>query len=120
LERNLCQEKEKGPYRSHGLGSRVARFFLVHDTKNEKSVPNEHKMYLMVKNIPNGLKIYVSTFSNLRPSEIYPNWDFWLPDGYLATLLGSFFLVDGMISFLLPCFYSAPEATRRSAFEVLQ
>jgi hypothetical protein len=27
---------------------------------------------------PNGHKICISTFSNLRPSKIYPNWDFWL------------------------------------------
>jgi hypothetical protein len=28
--------------------SRVARFFLVNDTKTEKNVPKEHKMHLMV------------------------------------------------------------------------
>jgi hypothetical protein len=27
---------------------RVARFFLVHDTKTGKNVPNEHKMYQML------------------------------------------------------------------------
>jgi hypothetical protein len=44
---------------------RVARFFLVHDTKTGKDVPvpNEHKVYQMVikypqypYNIPNGHK----------------------------------------------------------------
>jgi hypothetical protein len=28
-------------------------------------------------NIPNGHKIGISSISNLRPSKIYPNWDFW-------------------------------------------
>jgi hypothetical protein len=57
--------------------ARVARFFLVHNTKTGRNVQNE----------PNGHKISqtslkyskwqknISTFSNLRPSEIYPN--FW-------------------------------------------
>jgi hypothetical protein len=51
--------------------------------KPEKSVPNKYKMYQMVikypkypENIPNGHKLY-KTFSNLRPSKVYPNWDFW-------------------------------------------
>jgi hypothetical protein len=35
---NLCQ---------FVLASKVARFFLVHDTKTGKNVPNEHKMYQM-------------------------------------------------------------------------
>jgi hypothetical protein len=43
----LCQEK-----------SGVARFFLVYDTKTGKNVPNEHKMYQMVINIPNVCKIF--------------------------------------------------------------
>jgi hypothetical protein len=30
------------------VGSRAARFFLVHDTKTWKNVPNEYKMYQMV------------------------------------------------------------------------
>jgi hypothetical protein len=30
------------------VGRRAARFFLVHDTKNGKNVPNEHKIYQMV------------------------------------------------------------------------
>jgi hypothetical protein len=44
--------------------SRVARFFLVHDTKNGKNVPNGNKMYqILIKypkcqlNIPKGHKI---------------------------------------------------------------
>jgi hypothetical protein len=32
--------------------SRVARFFLVHDTKPGKNVPNEDKMYQMVIKYP--------------------------------------------------------------------
>jgi hypothetical protein len=30
---------------SFSLSFRGARFFLVHDTKTAKNVPNEHKMY---------------------------------------------------------------------------
>jgi hypothetical protein len=33
-----------------------ARFFLVHDTKTGKSVPNEHKMYRMVIKYPKYIK----------------------------------------------------------------
>jgi hypothetical protein len=32
--------------------TRVARFFLVHDTKTRENVPNEHKMYPMVIKYP--------------------------------------------------------------------
>jgi hypothetical protein len=32
--------------------SRVARFFLVRDTKTGKNVPNEHKLYRMVIKYP--------------------------------------------------------------------
>jgi hypothetical protein len=42
--------------------SRVARFFLVHDTKAGKNVPNEYKMVIKYPkhplNIPNGHKLY--------------------------------------------------------------
>jgi hypothetical protein len=63
-------------------GTRDARFFLVHDTKTGNIVPNKHKMYQMVIKIPNVCKIFqmaikCTTFSNLRPSKIYPNWYFW-------------------------------------------
>jgi hypothetical protein len=58
--------------------SRVARFFLVHYTKTgknteqTKNVPNGHKISKMsVK-----MTINILTFSNLRPSKNYPNWDF--------------------------------------------
>jgi hypothetical protein len=52
--------------------NRVARFFLVHDTKSGTNVPNEHKMYQMVikytkypyVNIPNGHKIF----------QLFPIW----------------------------------------------
>jgi hypothetical protein len=64
--------------------NRVARFFLLNITQTGKNVPNEHKIF-----VPNGHKISqmsvkyakwpynISTFSNLGPSKIYPNWDFW-------------------------------------------
>jgi hypothetical protein len=32
--------------------SRVARFFLVHDTETGKTVPNEHNMFRMVTKYP--------------------------------------------------------------------
>jgi hypothetical protein len=48
-----------------GVGCRVARFFLLHDTKTVKNVQNEYKMYQMVMKypklpniIPNGHKMY--------------------------------------------------------------
>jgi hypothetical protein len=53
--------------------TRVARFFLVHDTKTGK---NEHKMYLMVMKYSKWPQ-NMSIFSNLRPTKIYPIWDFW-------------------------------------------
>jgi hypothetical protein len=34
------------------MRSRVARFLLVRDTKTGKNVPNQHKMYQMVKKFP--------------------------------------------------------------------
>jgi hypothetical protein len=37
-----------------------------------QNVPNGHKIF---QNFPNGHKIY-KLFSNLRPSQIYPNWEF--------------------------------------------
>jgi hypothetical protein len=65
------------------LCTRVARFFLEHDSKTEKStkrtqnVPYDHKIsQLSVKHSkwPSNM----STFSNPRPSKIYPNWNFWV------------------------------------------
>jgi hypothetical protein len=40
-----------------------------------------------LKNISNGHKIGISIFSNLRPSKIYPNWDFGLERKYLAAMV---------------------------------
>jgi hypothetical protein len=39
-------------------------------TKWSYNIPNVCKGFQMA------IK-YISTFSNLRPSKIYPNWDFW-------------------------------------------
>jgi hypothetical protein len=36
------------------------------------------------QNVPNGLKI--STLSNLRSTQIYPNWYFWFEKNHPATL----------------------------------
>jgi hypothetical protein len=68
---------------SADLPTRVARFFLVHDTKTGKNVPHENKMHQMVKNIKDVRKIFQMAkkyihFPNLRPSKIYPKWDFGL------------------------------------------
>jgi hypothetical protein len=49
---------------------------LLHDTEIGKNVPNEHKIYQMVKNI-SIVRLKYITFSNLRPSKIGPNLDFW-------------------------------------------
>jgi hypothetical protein len=47
---NQRREKELGWKKTfdRNVGRRAARFFLVHDTKNGKNVPNEHKIYQMV------------------------------------------------------------------------
>jgi hypothetical protein len=39
-----------------GVGDRVARFFLVHDTETGKNVPSEQKMYRMFTKYPEWLK----------------------------------------------------------------
>jgi hypothetical protein len=56
-------------------------------------------MYQMVIKIPNGNKrsqmfiqyskwqLNISTFSNIKSSKIYPNWDFSLKTNHLATLV---------------------------------
>jgi hypothetical protein len=58
--------------------SRVARFFLVHDTKTGKkctkrtqNVPNGHQ------NIPNASKIFQMAMKHIYIFQLYPNWDFW-------------------------------------------
>jgi hypothetical protein len=63
--------------------TRGARFSLVHDTKNgqkctkwKQNVPNGHKISQMSVKYSKW-PYYISTFSNLWPSKIYPNWDFW-------------------------------------------
>jgi hypothetical protein len=43
---------ESGHPASTAVRVRVARFFLVHDTKTEKNVPNEHKMCRIVIQYP--------------------------------------------------------------------
>jgi hypothetical protein len=65
--------------------------------KQEKNVPNEHKMHQIVikylkppYNIPNGQYTYICiNIFQLGPSKIYPNWDFWFenkPSGNLASM----------------------------------
>jgi hypothetical protein len=50
--------------------NRVARFFLVHDTKSGTNVPNEHKMYQMV--------IKYFNFSQSEALENLPKLGFWV------------------------------------------
>jgi hypothetical protein len=53
----------------------VARFFLEHNTKTGKNVPNGHTIsQISIKHFKWLEKI--STFANLRPSKSFPNWDF--------------------------------------------
>jgi hypothetical protein len=52
-------------------------------------IPKPEKCTKSTQNVPNGRKISqsflkyykwpqnISTFTHLRPSKIYPNWDFW-------------------------------------------
>jgi hypothetical protein len=42
------QNKKIAPKTMIAVENRVARFFLVRDTKTGKNVPNEHRMYQMV------------------------------------------------------------------------
>jgi hypothetical protein len=71
---------------------RVARFFLVQNTKTGKYIPNDHKDTKWPENIPNGryidqMAINIPTSSIARPSKIDPNWDFWFQKCHLATLM---------------------------------
>jgi hypothetical protein len=60
---------------------RVARFFLAQYTKTVKIyqittiLPKGHKIHQMVVKYS---KISSNIFSILRPSKIYPNWDFFV------------------------------------------
>jgi hypothetical protein len=45
-------------------------------TKGTKNVLNGHKISQMFVKCYEWC-IHISTFSNLKPSKIYPNWDFW-------------------------------------------
>jgi hypothetical protein len=63
------------------LESRVARFFFY-------NIPKRGNIYQITKkytkwqynlppcNLPNGIKIQISTSSTARPYKSYPNWDF--------------------------------------------
>jgi hypothetical protein len=75
-----------------GFMTRVARFFLVHDAKKVKNVPNEHKMsQVVIKypewafNIPGGLKIY-QHFQSQGPPKFTQSGIFGLKINHLATL----------------------------------
>jgi hypothetical protein len=90
---------------------RVASFFLTQYTKTENHIPNVTTLpnchnitklsqhYQIVTTLPNchnitklsqhyQMTINIPKLSTLRPSKIYPNWDFWLkniPSGNPAS-----------------------------------
>jgi hypothetical protein len=65
------------------LKTRVARFFLVQNTKWPENRPNGQKIdqwakiYQMAGKLT-GWPQTIPTSSIVRPSQIYPNWDFWI------------------------------------------
>jgi hypothetical protein len=70
------KQVKKGKHRSVGQGCQI---FLGPNIPKQETY-----ICLMTTNytkrpyiIPNGRKIYVPTFSILRPSKIYPDWYFW-------------------------------------------
>jgi hypothetical protein len=81
------------------IWSRVARFFLAHDTQTGKNVPNEYKMYQMVIKYPNACKLFQMTIKHINIYQYMalqnlPILGFWFenkPSGNpdLVTLLSS-------------------------------
>jgi hypothetical protein len=72
--------------------TRAARFYLVHDTKKGKNVPNEHNMFRMVTTYPKSHAIfqmalkYISSFQS-EALKIFPKIGiFGLKTNHLATL----------------------------------
>jgi Tfp pilus assembly protein PilE len=67
---------------------RVARFFLVQQTKMGKKIQTWQKKYhttvkytkMEIKNVPNGHEIYTKCFL-LTPSKMYQNWHDNNPSG---------------------------------------
>jgi hypothetical protein len=66
--------------------TRVARFFLVHDTKTRKMYQIKTKCNKWSQNIPNGHKIY-QHFPNHGPPKLTQISIFGLKINHLATLL---------------------------------
>jgi hypothetical protein len=80
-----------GNYRQWFITSRVARFFLVQNTKRRKNIPNNHKITRVVVkctkwqlNIPIGYKMF-RHFPSQGPTKYAQIGIFWL----LATLIPS-------------------------------
>jgi hypothetical protein len=74
---------------------RVARFFLVQNTKTRKNIPNYHGLYQMsIKynkrpfNGPIVHKIYQHCKTIVRPPKFTQIWIFGLKTNQLATLVG--------------------------------
>jgi hypothetical protein len=86
---NSCCEHIFEALTSHppaAAADRVARLFLVQNTKTGKNIPNYHELYRMsikYKKRPlNGPSVHKICqhllISIARPSKIYPNLDIWL------------------------------------------
>jgi hypothetical protein len=75
------------------IRTRVARFFLVQNTKTGKNIPNDHKIYHMditylqwPQNRPNGHKIY-QDFPLQGPPKFTQIGIFGSKTNHLATLI---------------------------------
>jgi hypothetical protein len=83
LVASVSKEKLNQRRRWLSPAARVARFFLVKQTKTGENLPNNHKIY------PTAIKCtklqqIIPTFPLPRTSKICPNWDFWyekIPSG---------------------------------------
>jgi hypothetical protein len=78
-------KKNSSVHTGPGDGCRVARFFLMHDTKAGKMYQMNTKRSKSSRNIPNVRKVLqtATNYSNILPSwyvrssKFFPNLDFW-------------------------------------------
>jgi hypothetical protein len=94
---NMHKIKSRGQWSKGGrVWLRVARFFLVQNTKKGRNIPNDHKMYqIAIK--------YTKLFFARTP-KIYPNRDFWFenkPSGNPGLAKNSGDKNSGLECFLL-------------------
>jgi hypothetical protein len=83
---HLLSNSKPRPPRSwlNGGSNQGCQIFLCTIYQNGDNTPNEHNIHQSVlkytkwpENWPNGHKICMPVSSIVRPSKIYPNWDFW-------------------------------------------